>query len=707
MTTSSRVFKAGTRPSGLALKQTRNALDRIEEILPGCSFEMLPISSVGDRDRTTDLRQSPADFFTRELDQSLLEGEIDCAVHSAKDLPDPMPHGIDWFWLPWSEEPRDVLIFAKGRNLSDLPENPVIGVSSERRAEYASAKFPDGIQKPIRGNIEERIAQLDEGRFDLIIMAAAALVRLNLVDRISEWISQEDLPVPEGQGHLAITFKNDDAPMVAIRARFVKSVIFAGAGAGGAETCTLATLRELQRCDICLYDSLADPKLLDELPAHAQAIYVGKRCGAHAMKQDAITALICTLARRGHKIVRLKGGDPGIFGRLAEETDALHKLQIPFRVIPGISAMQMATTATGMLLTRREVSRGFCAMTPRCKGGGMTPVTKSARADLPLALFMSINAADAVANELIDEGLDPETPAAVVFGAGSDQEFIIRKALKDISASAQAANTDLPGLLLIGDITQFGFSQKSGALKGCRVLLTCSKSLQANAVDYVRDFGGRPIQRPLIELCATNQAFNQIECIGSYDWIILTSPSAVRCFIELTRQLKIDFRNIPKIIVCGTGTSRALQSFGLNADAMPEKGFSAKALLDVAHDVIPKGSKILRLRSAKAGRAVTDGMRKLGCKVDDCIIYTNKIIKYESIPEFDAIFFASASAVKSFIEQWGVKTLENATILTIGKPTVNELQNVGVKPTVVSSEATVSDAIGSLASYYTVRDGIV
>ena len=189
MTTLSRAFKAGTRPSQLALTQTRSTLDRLKNTLHGCSFEMVPITSVGDRDRSTDLRESPVDFFTRELDQSVLEGDVDCAVHSAKDLPYPMSLGIDWFWLPWCEDPKDVLIVAEGCTLEELPKYPVIGVSSDRRADYAAEKFPDGIQKPIRGNIEERIAQLDDGKFDLIIMAAAALVRLNLESRISEWIS--------------------------------------------------------------------------------------------------------------------------------------------------------------------------------------------------------------------------------------------------------------------------------------------------------------------------------------------------------------------------------------------------------------------------------------------------------------------------------------------------------------------------------------
>ncbi len=342
-----RSIKAGTRPSSLALTQTRAALDRMEGMLDGVAFGMVQITSVGDTDRTTDLRESPADFFTRELDASLLRGEIDLAVHSAKDLPDPLPEGIDWFWLPWREEPRDVLVLAPGRTVADLPSEPVIGVSSDRREAYCTQRFPNGIQKNIRGNIAERIEQVDDGTYDIVVMAAAALVRLGIEERITEWIPLDDLEVPEGQGHLAITFREGDGRMMALRSLFMQAVTFAGAGVSNKELCTSATLHALQRCDICLYDSLIDPSLLEELPSHAQAIDVGKRCGAHSKQQHETTRLLCECARQSKRVVRLKGGDPGIFGRLAEETEALEKLGIPFRVIPGISALQAATTGTG------------------------------------------------------------------------------------------------------------------------------------------------------------------------------------------------------------------------------------------------------------------------------------------------------------------------------------------------------------------------
>jgi len=700
MKISSRVFKAGTRPSSLALTQTRGALDRIEEMLPGISVEMVPIASVGDTDRTTELRVSPADFFTRELDSKLLAGEIDCAVHSAKDLPDPMPDGIDWFWLPWREEPRDVLILSKDRKLSDLPDNPIIGVSSDRREAYCTKHFPNGIQQNIRGNIEERIAQVDDGTYDIVVMAAAALFRLGIEDRITEWIELDELEVPDGQGYLAITFRAGDEKMRALRGLFVKSVIFAGAGVGSSELCTVATLRALQQCDICLHDSLIDKTLLDELPLHAQAIDVGKRCGAHSKEQHETTKLICECALQSHRVVRLKGGDPGIFGRLAEETEALEKLGIPFRVIPGISALQAATTGTGMLLTRRDVSRGFVALTPRMGGGALARCDAEMKNELPVIYYMSIKAIEPVSRQLLEDGMLPNTPAALIFNAGGKDERMIKTTVGELPNHAQDHCIGQPGLIMVGDITAYSYQTELGALRGRRILLTCSEAIQKKTADLVRDFGGHPIQRPLIRLKTVFQGLEKIKAVDSNDWIVITSPSSVRCFAELLEKTGIDLRSIPKIMVCGTGTANELKRLGLYADAMPEAGFSAEALIDVAKEKVKAGDKILRLRSDKAGPQLAGALRGLGAEVDDCIIYDNERIIYDSLSDYDAVFFASASGVESFIEQWGIDALSGKTTLVIGIPTAAALAKHNLKPDVLAREATVSGAISTLAEFY-------
>ncbi len=676
------------------MTQTRDALDRIEAMLDGIVFEMVPITSVGDTDRTTDLRESPPDFFTKELDDALRGGQVDFAVHSAKDLPSPMPDGIDWFWLSWREEPRDALILAPGRSLADLPDNPVIGVSSERREAYCTKKFPNGIQKTIRGNIEERIAQVDSGDFDIVIMAGAALNRLGIEERVTEWIPLHELEVPEAQGYLAITFREGDDRILALRSLFTRAVVFAGAGVSNRELATIATLRALKNCDICLYDSLIDKTLLDELPPHSEAIDVGKRCGAHSKEQHETTRLICDCARQSKKVLRLKGGDPGIFGRLAEETAALEQLGIPFRVIPGISALQAATTGTGMLLTRRDVSRGFVALTPRLHGGGLARCDGAMKDHLPVIYYMSIKAIEPVSRQMLEDGHSADTPAAVVFNAGGEDERIFKTTLGRLAAEADSYRLKQPGLIMVGDITAYAYRTDLGALAGTKVLLTCSEALQQKAADLVRDFGGQPVQFPLIKLKCRYDT--PLEC-ASFDWLAITSPSSVRAFMEIVTYQKIDFRTIPKIMVCGRGTAAEFAEYGIRVDAQPDEGFSADSLIALAADIIKPGERILRVRSDKAGPDLAVALRKAGAEVEDAIIYDNVRIDYEELPDFDAVFFASASGVESLIGQWGVDALAGKSTLVIGRPTADALERFGTKPDVIAREATVPGAILSLA----------
>ncbi len=725
MSGSAAVFRAGTRSSRLARWQTQTVISLFEECfqcletVPQASrlhFQVLEITTPGDADRTTDLRESPADFFTRTLDEAVLNGTVDFAVHSAKDLPDPVADGLDWFWLPDCGDRRDVLVG------SLTPQT--IGVSSGRRATYCSKRFPGATLLPIRGNIEERIAQVDDGSFDLIIMAGVALQRLGLEERIAEWIPLDELDTPEAQGALAITFRKDDPRMIAIRSLFVKSAAFVGAGVTEGH-CTLDGMRALQSADVCLYDALMDDSLLKHLPQTAQKIYVGKRQGAHSQPQDEINQLLCDEVRKGKRVVRLKGGDAGIFGRLAEEVEALEACSLASRVIPGISAMQTAAAGTGILLTRRGVARGFSVLTPRLQGGGLGPISKSARSELPVVFFMSIGVAEQLAAELIADGMPPDTPCAFVFEAGLDREEVIRMTLNDcslagVTASGTVEERNLPaaagrlsvvhalqkqkraGLFIIGEIARWGFDQSLGAFGGKRILLTCSDALMPQAVQAVHDFGGRPVVRPLIEL-VLNQSALEKTALGTFDWIALTSPSAVRCFHELLLRNKIDFRAIPKIMTVGSGTARALEKIGFGCDLMPESDFSGQGLLELAAPRV-KGRKILRLRSQKAGPELADGLRAAGAEVDDVVLYENRFVEYDRCPEFDAVFFASASAVESFVSQWGADALDGKTILAIGGPTRAALTVAGCEATVTGKMATVEKSLFDLAGWF-VRTG--
>lgn len=690
------VLRVGTRSSALARFQTQVVLERLQAILPAVGFEVLHVYAPGDVDLQTDLRQSPPDFFTQPLDTGLLDGEIDLAVHSAKDLPDPMPEGLDWFWMPEAGDRRDVLVGSL--------EPKVIGVSSARRTAYAQARFHGAVCRSVRGTIEERLRQLDEGRFDLLIMAGVALQRLGLEARIREWIPIEELTPPEAQGALAVTFRQGDQRVEVIRDLFVKAAVFVGAGIGGGSL-TLDGAQALRSAEVCLYDALLDDAVLTHLPESAQRVYVGKRQGAHSQPQDEINRMLCDHVRRGRRVVRLKGGDPSIFGRLAEEVEALEAFGLASRVLPGISAMQVAAADTGILLTRREVARGFSVMTPRQAGGGLASVGGEARAALPVVFYMAVSAATAMAAELLADGGGETTPCALVFGAGTDQEQVVRATLGTMSARLETVNAAIrsqPGLFIVGEIARHGFNTALGALGGRRILLTCSEDLMPKAVQAVQDFGGRPVARPLIRLETLPDAVACLQRIDTFDWIALTSPAAVRCFRSLLQREQIDLRRVPRIMGTGQGTARTLADVGLGCDLLPEANASADGLLAAAAAAVC-GKRVLRLRSEKAGAALADGLRKHQAEVADVILYANRPISYPACPAFDAVFFASTSAVEAFLSQWGKDRLVGKTILTMGKPTAGALAAHGLTADVTGSDATVEGVIGGLARHHVIR----
>ncbi len=691
-------FRAGTRGSTLALLQTRDTLERLTALFPWLRFETVTVETPGDRDLSTDLRVSPGDFFTRDLDEALRDGRIDLAVHSAKDLPSPTPESIDWFWLPWGEDPRDAWVLPQGKTFADLPERPVIGVSSERREACAKTRLPNASLSPIRGSIQSRLEQLDAGCYDAILMAGAALIRLGLEGRVTEWVPTSDLPVPAGQGRLAVTFRTGDPVWTRVRACFVKAVRFVGAGVGSADYCTWGGIKTLRNAEVCLYDVLMDDSLLTFMPESAERIFVGKRCGEHAVRQPDITTLIADFARQGKRVVRLKGGDPGLFGRLAEETDELDRLSLPYRVLAGVSALTVATTSTGMLLTRRGVSRGFTAMTPRAEGGAVAGVSRTVRQKLPLVLFMSVRVAGEMAGELLEEGWDADTPAALVFNAGSEDETVCRTTLSALrDGTAALPPTDDPGLLVIGPPAAAAFRRDTGALRGCRVLLTCSEALLEKAVLAVTDFGGVPLPRPLIRLEPCREAFEAARDIASYGWLALTSPSAVHIFMGMVRQAGVDIRRLPRLMACGPGSAAAFNEHGLTPELTPPMDYSAQGLAEVLRARDFSGQRVLRLRSEKAGPLLADVMRQQGAEVDDLILYRNESVNYDSFPEYDAVFFASASAVEAFMSQCPADALDGKMAVAIGKPTAAALAACGRPPDTVSAATTVEDAIKALA----------
>ncbi|MFA7231098.1 MAG: uroporphyrinogen-III C-methyltransferase [Victivallaceae bacterium] len=693
----------GTRNSKLALAQVVIVQKEFQRRFPEIEISVVEFSSPGDRDRKADLRDSDPDFFTRDLDEAVVNGKIDCALHSAKDLPEPVSAGLDWFWLPWREDPSDVLIGnaeCSGRKLR-------IGVSSARREQYCRKRFPDAEILPVRGNIDNRIAQLDEEKYDLLVMAAAGLNRLGLGNRITEHLPLDELNPPDGQGVLALTFKQGDLRFLEIRKLFVNSVVIAGAGAGSAGNITVATVEALRRCEICLYDCLIPEGVLKYISDSARQINVGKRSGSVSVPQHETCRMLADYARQGKLVVRLKGGDPGMFGRLAEEVEILDRLALPFRVIPGISSLSAATTGNGMLLTRRGVARGFSVFSARLAGSEhFQPVTETEIRTQPCVFFMGLADAPAIASSLIAEGRPETEPAAIICSAGAPEQKIIATNLQTLAAGKVEIDTSVPGLIVVGNIADEKYLYRSnGALEGKKILLTCSDALLRRAVPAVWDAGGVPLEFPLIRLVPEPGWLKNVQPLTKYDWIVLTSPSAVEIFMEQIKQAGIDLRQLPSFAVCGSGTAGAFAPYGIIPELVPEKNFGAAGLLEQLLDKVKPGQKLFRLRSELADSEITAKLLSVGIKVDDRVLYRSEPVCYDVKPsEFDAVLFTSPSTVRAFVENWTVNALDGKQVVAIGAPTVESLRQLGYSGTlIVPVEATVEQMIFALKNCLTAQ----
>ncbi len=289
-----------------------------------------------------------------------------------------------------------------------------------------------------------------------------------------------------------VCFAAGDALVQRIRSLFVSKVVMAGA-APRLGMCTLEAVEAMRHAEVCLHDTLFDLEILKQLPAHAKVINVGKRCGKHAVKQPEINRMLLDYAREGKRVLRLKAGDPGIFGRLCEETDTLSEYGLPFQVQAGVSSLSAATTATGLLLTRRCVHRGFTVMTPRCAGGAIGELDPHSM-DMPVVLFMATHILAESFEKLQQCGMAAETPASIIFDAGTPVQTVITGTV----ATLPGMVADLPsrtGLVYAGAGAGYDLWPDFTPLAGRRINV-----LNTNNPDLARrvsDLGG--VANPVAE----------------------------------------------------------------------------------------------------------------------------------------------------------------------------------------------------------------
>ena len=444
-----RVIARGSRLSRLQVEE-------VFKNFPELAYEIKYLESYGDKNQQISLLngEAPADIFTRELDDAIRQGDADIAIHSAKDLPYPLPEDIEVIALFPAFDTTDSLVSRDHRKLAELPAGSIIGTSSPLRKKGLNELRPDLNIKGIRGCIEERVQQVKDGKYDAAIVATCALKRLGMEDEIAEVLPFPTHPL---QGFLAITAKKGSQDLK--QAFASKNILdkqgtasLVGFGPGDPDLLTIKAAKAIDAADIIFYDDLIDDSYLAD--KKAEKIYVGKRAGYHHKEQADINRLLLEAAREGKNVVRLKGGDPMIFAHGSEEIEYLESNLIKVNVIPGITTASALAASQKISLTHRDFSSSVALVS----GHTPQPVTPDAET---LVYYMGAKQLQTIATQLIDkEGWAFNTPVLLTYNVSRPDEQTFETTLWNLR-NGEMQNLPTPLIALIGNVAGLKHHQAS------------------------------------------------------------------------------------------------------------------------------------------------------------------------------------------------------------------------------------------------------
>ncbi|MBN1975163.1 MAG: uroporphyrinogen-III C-methyltransferase [Sedimentisphaerales bacterium] len=498
-------------------------------------------------------------------------------------------------------------------------------------------------------------------------------------------------------------------------------VYLVGAGPGRADLITVRGAELLKNADCIIYDKLANPALLKHARADAEIIHTPKRIGKGSTTQEEINKLLVEKASAGRIVVRLKGGDPCIFGRISEELEALNEAGINYEIVPGVTAGVAVSSYSGIMLTDRLYSSQVMFITgheAEGKKDSHTDWNVLAKFRGTLVFYMGMGSLSDISEKLIENGLPDTTPAAVVSDVTFPTQRIIESTLANIHMECSRENIEPPALIIIGEAARnhanFNWFMKQ-PLFGKNIVITRDEPGNAEFADKITARGGNPVLfatfyiKPLTE---TNEFLQALTKFSGYDWIIFTSRNGVAVFFDALEKLHKDARVFAsaKIACIGKQTEAKLNEFGIKADFVPSiftgKEFG-KQLINFTN---VKGRKLLLLRSEIASDELAEILKLAGAEVDDVTSYTAVTQKTESAPLeekirnnlIDWVTFASPSAVQGFFESVNKEIIHSGKvkIASIGPVTSKELARFGANVNVTADEHTLDGLLDAIERSY-------
>lgn len=501
-----------------------------------------------------------------------------------------------------------------------------------------------------------------------------------------------------------------------------KKVWLAGAGPGDAGLLTVKTRELLEQADVVVYDALVSVEILSLIPEQTEKINVGKRADHHPVPQEEINRILAKEAKAGKRVLRLKGGDPFVFGRGGEELELLIREGIAFEVVPGITSAVAVAAYAGIPITHRDYTSSFHVITGHPKKDGTSRVNYEAlvQMDATLVFLMGISAMETICENLIRAGMEPDMPAAVLEKGTTARQRNVVSTVAHLAADAKAAQIQTPAMILVGRVCalakRFRWAD-ARPLGGKQILVTRPKQHSSELAKKLRDLGAQVIELPSImtEVIRENTALEQALLRigrdstrdGGEEWLVFTSPVGVELFFEQLEQMEFDLRKILggqaeiKAAAIGSATARALKKRGIFADLVPEV-YAAQQLGEALARTAAGNSYITIIRAKEGSELLIPPLERRGLAYADIPLYETicradtvlkeQLVKMFEAQEIDFVTFTSASTVRGFTQTMGSMDYSKVAAICIGEQTAKAAKAYGMQIE-ISKEATMDSMI--------------
>ena len=462
-----------------------------------------------------------------------------------------------------------------------------------------------------------------------------------------------------------------------------------GAGPGDSGLLTLRGCEVLKRADVVIYDRLIGEGILAMIPDNAERINAGKSSSAHTLSQQEIESLMIQHALSGKNVVRLKGGDPYIFGRGGEEAEALISAGLDFEVVPGVSSAVGVPAYAGIPATHRDFCSGLNIFTAHDKDNLLPDFS-----DTVSVFLMGVSSAKDLQEKLLLT-LNPETPCAVIQDGTTSHQRTFRTRLDELHSTILKNHVAPPAVIVVGKTAGLTLDWRGNLpLNGKRIIITRPHGRGETLSARLRDLGAEVIHLPTIRLSTIHGSLDGVDLAG-WDWIGFTSVTGVNAFFELLSETGRDVREIgtAKIAAIGSATAEALKTHGLKVEYVPEI-FDG---VHLAEGLSKAGGSILMFRAENGSEDISQVFRSYGISNKHVCIYRTDYVQLFHVPKFtDIIIFTSASTVKGFC--FSVKDMREIKSVCIGRQTANEAVRQGFTDVVIAEQADIDSLVKAVLS---------